>query len=823
MNNGWIIALLLLFLLPGNRAESSVQDTVLKSIYPQSLKNKSPIYNSLWGVHYRMLYATPITADAVTLNTLLGGVQVVDQAPGFHGLILADRRRNLFMLKPLGGSTSFLESKFFREIYNQSEYQGTYMNKFIGDAYTIINPYTFLAADYMAKVSGLYFDHSRIYYMAGGVLGDTIANGSSIRNKLVSIKDVPDTATQKNILTTEELLKKIRLSKSYQVDQRQYITERLYDMLVGDWNKVPENWNWQASATTDSLLFAPIVIDRGHAFTKVDGFLFKRMLDALELGFITNYSKKVKDIEQINTLGYTLDMALAGGSGESVWLQQAHYLQNILTDSVINQAFSLLPSEIQGSETDVIKAVLISRRESLPAMARQYYKRLQRTPVITGTEHDDRIVVERLEPDSLRISIYKKESSVPSFDKKYTKKETEEIWLYGLDGDDQYVVEGQAKEKLPVYLIAGPGNNTYDMQNKSRIRLYDYDAYPSVRNYNYEKVKRREFSFTPWGFYDSDVGFSLGAFFTYTLYGFKQSPFTFRHRIGYNYLNGFIYQGAFPFYDKRKSFNLDAFIASPRNFSNFFGYGNNTEGFKDEAKNYNRVSLRQYSLTPSFRLNVKEEQLLKFAASFEMYKARRPDDRYINEVYSDSLPIFKTNLYAGLEASYQYTKSPAPFISGFEANVSAGWKMNIKDVGRNYPYANTRVLATFKCFERFSIATELDAKLLFSNKYDFYQAASLDLRGFRGNRFIGKQAFYQLTDFMLDMGKLRNPFTPLKYGLFAGFDYGRVWYPGEHSRAWHTSYGGGVWLTVLNKFTTKYSCFGSKDSVRFLFTLGLGF
>ena len=55
--------------------------------------------------------------------------------------------------------------------------------------------------------------------------------------------------------------------------------------------------------------------------------------------------------------------------------------------------------------------------------------------------------------------------------------------------------------------------------------------------------------------------------------------------------------------------------------------------------------------------------------------------------------------------------------------------------------------------------------VLFDNDYEFYQAATIDLRGFRENRFIGKQSFYQYSDLRLDMGKLKNPFTPLKYGL----------------------------------------------------------
>lgn len=147
----------------------------------------------------------------------------------------------------------------------------------------------------------------------------------------------------------------IRQDKSHQVNSEGYIAERLYDMLIGDWNKIPENWNWQAIHTADSILFNPIVIDRSHAFTKVDGFLFKRMLKVLGLGFITNYSNHPKDIGEINTLGYTLDMALVSGVDESVWRTQALALQKNLSDSVINEAFGALPPEIQGAETEAIK------------------------------------------------------------------------------------------------------------------------------------------------------------------------------------------------------------------------------------------------------------------------------------------------------------------------------------------------------------------------------------------------------------------------------------------------------------------------------------
>ncbi len=129
----------------------------------------------------------------------------------------------------------------------------------------------------------------------------------------------------------------------------------------------------------------------------------------------------------------------------------------------------------------------------------------------------------------------------------------------------------------------------------------------------------------------------------------------------------------------------------------------------------------------------------------------------------------------------------------------------------------------FKITDRISFATQFKATALSSSKYEFYQAATTELRGFRDNRFIGQQSFYQYSDIRLDMGKLKNPLTPLKYGVFAGVDHGRVWYDGESSERWYSSYGGGFWLTILRKFTGKFSYFGSSDGSRFMFQLGMGF
>jgi len=129
--------------------------------------------------------------------------------------------------------------------------------------------------------------------------------------------------------------------------------------------------------------------------------------------------------------------------------------------------------------------------------------------------------------------------------------------------------------------------------------------------------------------------------------------------------------------------------------------------------------------------------------------------------------------------------------------------------------------------QKLVLATLLDVKLLLSDDFEFYQMASIGgdngLRGFRNQRFSGKESFYQTSDLRYEFGQLKNGILPLSYGLFGGFDYGRVWIEGEDSSQWHTSYGGGLWFNGLESFTAKVSYFGSADGGRFAVGFGFAF
>ena len=49
------------------------------------------------------------------------------------------------------------------------------------------------------------------------------------------------------------------------------------------------------------------------------------------------------------------------------------------------------------------------------------------------------------------------------------------------------------------------------------------------------------------------------------------------------------------------------------------------------------------------------------------------------------------------------------------------------------------------------------------------------LRGYRNQRFTGKNSFYHISDIRLLLRKFKTSLVPLNIGVYGGFDYGRVW------------------------------------------------
>jgi outer membrane protein assembly factor BamA len=111
--------------------------------------------------------------------------------------------------------------------------------------------------------------------------------------------------------------------------------------------------------------------------------------------------------------------------------------------------------------------------------------------------------------------------------------------------------------------------------------------------------------------------------------------------------------------------------------------------------------------------------------------------------------------------------------------------------------------------------------------FEFYQAAFLggdtNLRGFRDNRFSGKTSFYQGSDLRYFIGQIKNPFAPINYGAFIGFDYGRVWFPKKFQIDGINQPDLVLWLNSSNVISSTLSYFHSSDGGRIAFGMKFNF
>ena len=71
------------------------------------------------------------------------------------------------------------------------------------------------------------------------------------------------------------------------------------------------------------------------------------------------------------------------------------------------------------------------------------------------------------------------------------------------------------------------------------------------------------------------------------------------------------------------------------------------------------------------------------------------------------------------------------------------------------------------------------------------------MRGWDGSRFRGDSSLFGNAELRFWLGHRKRPLLPVRWGLLAFYDIGRVWLEGESSNTWHSGYGGGLLGEVL--------------------------
>ncbi|PQJ79583.1 metallophosphoesterase [Polaribacter porphyrae] len=849
----------------------------IASVYTNEEVDKTGFYNFLWGKRYRKYFGEKVIAPTVSLDTLLGGLTPIRRGGGHQSksLRLKDKQGREYVMRALRkNAVQYLQAVVFKDQYVEGMFDDTFTESLLMDVFTGSHPYAPFTIDKLAEAIDIYHTKPILYYVPKQkTLGEF---NLDYGDELYMIEERTDEGHgdkknfgySNNLISTDDLRKNLAKDEKYVLDEETYIRARLFDMLIGDWDRHQDQWRWAEFKEGDKIIYRPVPRDRDQAFSIFgDGFLLGFLTSAMPgLKGMRSYSEDLKDPKWFSYSAYPLDMLLINAD-KSVWDKQAKRIQTQITDEVIASAMQKFPKEVKDKTIENIEKKLKGRRKNLQKIADRYYKYLNEFQVVKGTNKDDWFDIERFANGDTKITVYrikggKKKDIV--LKRKYSKNVTKEIWVYGLDDDDVFHVFGEnGKNNIKLKIIGGLNNDIYDIKAPKNLKVYDHksknntfktnnfrkkltDDY-KTNTYNYTKLKNASNLINPAIGFNPDDGIKIGLKNTITNNGFERNPFTSRHIIsGYYYFatSGYElnYYGEFANIFNKWNLGIDASYNSPNFARNFFGFGNNSpnsEAKKDDPNlDFNRARIRQVNLGTFVKWRGELGAIIKGGINYQNYNVEKTPGRILAlPQFSSNNRLFNTQQFINVETSYYYSHSDNTAFPtlGIEFMLKFGFTNNL-DEARSFSYNTTSLAITHKIIPsgRLVLASRVKGQFIFDNDFEFYQAANIGanegLRGFRNERFNGKNSFVHTTDVRWKIDKLKTGLIPLSIGVYGGYDYGKVWGTpssmitlSNTSSTLHTSYGGGFFFNAADMFGGSIGYFDSAEGSRLEISLGFDF
>lgn len=801
-----IILFLIICFFVGNSkvySQEMSKDSLSESLYSETITTKSKFYNFLWGKHYRNLYAIPMKDYQINPSKEIKYVPLTEDYPYFQHY---DK---------------------FLELYQNNKFKETYADRFIADAYTLTHPLAFRITNHLASHIGENTKNKELVYFDG--------------------KFQILTYDKSNYLSTEQIITLLQENSKYKIQEEVYVRARLMDMITGNALDVNQSYFWSLHKGGENI-FVPLMNDRGFSFAKTDGLLFGFLLKSLGVENLDNYYRKKLKADKINSHNLIYDLNLTRGIKKSVWVKQADSIKKTLTKDVINEAFTKLPQDFQHTqESKDLKEALIRRVENLDVLAEKYYAILQETVVICGTSQDDTFKIEQNQEEVI-LTLTNSLTGKTILKNEYIKGKTKEIWLYGFGGIDTFSFSQTNKNNIVIRIIDSDNYGDFKLNEASEnVKIYVPESAlvtkdeigkaslhktnnSHILESNQDRPRQDTFEFQPGILFDTDQEIRLGGKFTYTRYKFKNHPFSARHQLSWNHYYSLLYSGTFPTVSEKRTYKTDVWLTTPNHFQNFFGFGNESQNYESSfGRDYNRVLLQRFGFNQGIEFRFSETQKTVLSGGVENYNIIDEQKFTRDDIFQQGELTERNNTFLNLKGSYYFSFQENDSKLNYDFTSEIGLIVNFRDMNRNVPFLSGDFSLRYNpdVSKKYTIASIVRAKALFNETYEFYQAATMGgetgLRGYRNERFSGQQYFVHSNDFRIDLGELPNKVIPVNYEAFFGFDYGRVWYGRENSKKWHTSFGGGFSLKIINKFAANISYFTSSESPRIILSLGYFF
>jgi hypothetical protein len=830
---------LILFSL-NSTAQRVVTDSVTsKTVAAGPEYNRGPFYQKLWGRNHRVEWTTPVRVPVLKLDTAFGGLIPYKAGGGNESksLKLHTRSGKEYALRSINKS---------RTEVIPDNLKGTFMEDIVNDGVSMSHPYGAFAISYMMDAAGIYHTWPRLVYLPKQKALDTFNTKYGNDLYLLEQKSEGDWREADNLgnfpsfSSTEELLIKLQQSNTNIVDQRAYIKARLFDMLIGDWDRHEGNWSWGEVKLENGILYKPVPRDRDQSFYYHDGILIDRVIGAAGLFYMQHYDSVVKNISLVSHAARYMDRLFTNALTLEDWVREAEALQEALDDKVIVRSVAQLPQEIyavKGKEMiDKIKA----RRKQLPAFAKQHYRFIAKEVEVTGSRQREYFEVTSKSENEMVVLVYRmdekgRKETTPYYQRTFKPGETKEVRLFGIKGEDIYVVNNEIDD-ITVRIIGGPGKDSI-VQSKQKVHIYDnannvfetssakmhLSSDTSIHNWNYKWFRYDKNGFLPILFYNNADRIYAGLRYRMKKYKWRKDPYAWAQEFGVHYsisqnaLSAF-WEGVYPNVTGKWNLTYRAEYDVIR-WTNFYGMGNETKSVTTDI-NYYRMRSKEWFVNAGL-FRTFGRSTVQALGYYQHVTSRNDSDRFFAKFFSHNQEVFETHPYAGLQLTYSYInlKDSVVPVSGFTFQANAVYSNNFRQDEFFQKY-NAQAQVYVPLLEKLSMAIRFGGETVVNDDVlgtgQAYEHAIVGgprtIRGYRRERFWGKTAVYNSNELRF-ITNLRTYLMTGKIGVFGFFDQGRVWMPGEKSNKWHVGWGPGLIIVPYNKYNISVT-YGISDEIR---------
>ncbi len=813
------------------------------------------------GATYRKAWSTEVEVPVLLLDNVHGGLEPVREGGGFQtrSLRLENSNGQQWVLRSVDKNVTKVVPVPLRK---------TLVSDLIQDGISSSHPYGAMVIPPLADAAGVYHANPQYVWLpAQKALGDF---NTDFSERLYLFEERPggNLKGHKNYggatesINTLELVTKLYKNHKHKVDQAYVLKARLLDFLIGDWDRHDDQWRWgiyKSDTEADKKIYRAIPRDRDQVFFKNDGFIQYIASRPYIAPGLRKFDHELDFIDGFNFNARHFDRHFLSELNEESFLEAASNLQSAITDEVIQKALARWPEEIYVLNGNDIRDKLKSRRENLVDYAKEYYKYLSKEVTAIGTNHKNVFEVVALPNDQLDVRVYhldKDDKSHLIWSRIISGDQTDELRLYGLKGKDTFSFSGSHKSSVKINLVGGSGEDT--VQNDSEhlnIKAHDKVGGMSVNgnrittrinnNKGVNSFDRKDWELNrslhfPMITFYTDEGAGISYNVLWTKNGFRKKPFASTHRLKLSYFrqnSAFVgnYSGHWTsIWGPDWGLKLNASFTGPTFTQFFYGLGNEFVNYEEVFPDTQESGSPRFHIVRGTHLDINSDftKTLRNNNSFTINPSLEyidltnsqnalDDERFIfSEEAGRSTSDFDSKLYIGLGVNYKSTKlnNVANPTRGYVFTIGADYKQSLSSIDFSNLTLESSIAAyiPFTITHKVVVATYIGGAYTFGG-YEFFHANYLSnqsrLRGFRTNRFAGDGIVYHASDLRIKLlegkGGLRTGL-----GVFGSFDYGRAFLEDERISTWHTSIGGGIYLTPFDLVGFKIGYYVGEDDAQ---------